>query len=137
MYYSRSHSSAPIRVQTEDEVDALVDQVREESPAAAPVLMQCYISDDIHSQELSVGVVDTRGVIRYAGEDASDGVYSTGVGSSDGEPLAYFYMDTWTGFPANSEVSLDVVRPALKQYLLTDGARPTGVSWQYGPEADL
>ncbi|MBB5960061.1 hypothetical protein FHS29_006683 [Saccharothrix tamanrassetensis] len=113
-----------------DEVDALVNRVLATSSEEAPVLMQLYVASDVHTQELSAGVVGDRGVLRYAGRDWFEGVCSLGEGRGGGEPLLYFYMDSDTEFPSNAEVPLDVVRQAIKDYLVADGARPTCVSWQ-------
>lgn len=131
-YYSSEHGGDPVVVSTAGEVDALIDRIRAESPDDAPILMQLYVSDDVHGQELSVGIRGDRGVLRYAGREWFEGVYSVGRGIVDGEPLLYFYADHDTEFPSNSEVALTVVRDAVKQYLDTSGARPEHVEWQPG-----
>jgi immunity protein Imm1 of predicted polymorphic toxin system len=114
-------------------VNALIDRVRVESPEKAPILMQLYVADDVYGQELSAGIRGDRGVLRYGGDDWPEGVYSTGDGPAGAEPLAYFYMDTYTEFPSNAEVPLTVVRQAILDFLDTNGERPAGVEWQ--PEA--
>jgi len=133
VYYARGHGDDPVTVTTPDEVDALVERVRGESPQHAPILMEVHLSDDPYAQGLDVGIKSDRGVLRYSGGDWPEGVYSTGDGLVGGEPLGYFYMDTYTEFPANAEVPLAVVRQALHDFLTTEGERPTGIAWQ--PEA--
>lgn len=130
VYYARGHGDAPVTVATTDDVDALLDRVRAESPEHAPILMEVHISGDPYSQGLDVGVNGDRGVLRYSGRDWPEGVYSTGDGPAQGEPLRYFYMDTDTEFPPNSDVPLTTVRQAVREFLTTNGARPTCVEWQ-------
>jgi hypothetical protein len=130
VYYARGHGDDPVTVATVDGVDALIDQVRAESPEGAPILMEVHISGDPYSQGLDVGVDGDRGVLRYSGREWPEGVYSTGTGPADGEPLRYFYMDVDTEFPANADVPLATVRQAVREFLATNGARPTNVAWQ-------
>lgn len=130
VYYIRGHGDTPIVVSTADEVDALIDQVSAESPEQAPILMEVHMSGDPFTQGLDVGVNGINGVLRYSGRDWPEGVYSTGGTSAESEPLAYFYMDMWTEFPSNSEVPLAVVRQAVREFLETNGGRPTCVEWQ-------
>ncbi|MFB9905614.1 Imm1 family immunity protein [Allokutzneria oryzae] len=130
VYYARGHGDNPITVSTPDEVDALIDRVRAESPETAPILMEVHISGDPYTQGLDVGINGDRGVLRYSGRDWPEGVYSTGDGLAEGKPLAYFYMDTCTEFPPNAEVPVDTVRQAVRDFLATDGDRPSGIVWQ-------
>jgi hypothetical protein len=130
VYYRRDHGAAPTTVSTSDEVTELIDRVRAESPESAPILMELHLSGDPYTQGLDVGINGDCGVLRYSGRDWPEGVYS--AGSAGRKPVAYFYMDTWTEFPANAEVPLTIVRQAVQQFLATDGARPTCVEWQAG-----
>lgn len=130
VYYARGHGQHPVTISTADDVDALVDRVCAESPERAPILMEVHISGDPYSQGLDVGVDGDRGALRYSGRDWPEGIYSTGDGPVDGEPLRYFYMDSDTEFPPNANVPLATVREAIREFLATDGARPTCVEWQ-------
>ncbi|MEU6155155.1 Imm1 family immunity protein [Actinosynnema sp. NPDC047251] len=130
MYYLYEHGDIPVTLSTVDEVDALLDRVRVESPPAAPMLMDVHLSGDPYAQGLDVGVAVDRGVIRYSGREWPHGVVSTGDGSADGEPRSYFYMGHGREFPANSEVPIDVIRKAVKEFMESNGARPTCVRWQ-------
>ena len=131
-YYARGHGDNPITVATADDVDALIERVCAESAENAPILMEVHISGDPYSQGLDVGVVGDHGALRYSGRDWPEGVYSTGDGPTDGEPLHYFYMDTDTEFPSNADVPLATIRKAVLEFLATNGARPTCVEWQAG-----
>lgn len=130
VYYARGHGEHPVTVATADDVDALIDRVRAESPAHAPILMEVHIAGDPYGQGLDVGIGEDRGALRYSGRDWPEGVYSIGDGPADAEPSQYFYMDTDTEFPPNADIPLATVRQAVREFLATDGARPTCVEWQ-------
>lgn len=94
------------------------------------MLMDVHLSGDPYAQGLDVGVSDGHGVVRYSGRDWPSGVVSVGDGEpSDGAERSYFYMGHWRSFPANSEVPLDLVRAAVKEFMATDGARPECIRW--------
>jgi hypothetical protein len=131
-YYTRDHAAEPIVLSTGAAVAAFVRRLRAESLDAGPLLAQLYLSDDVHAQELSVGVDGDHGVLRYAGREWFEGVYSIG----DGDAGIYYYMDNDTEFPPNSRVSVDIVQRAVEEYLRTNGERPTNVRWQGEPEAE-
>ncbi|MFD2417651.1 Imm1 family immunity protein [Amycolatopsis pigmentata] len=132
VYYAQGHGDAPVTISTPDEVDALIDRVRRESPGHAPMLLEAHIAGDPYAQGLDVGVRGDRGVLRYSGRDWPEGVYSTGDGPSEGEPLVYYFMDNYTEFPPNAEVPLAVVRQAIRDFLATGGERSARVEWQPG-----
>lgn len=127
-YYEREHGENPIRLETPADVDAMVDALRAQE--TWPLLAQVYVSDDLGKSELSAGVRGDVGVLRYAGEDAFEGLYSLGDGPADGEWILYYYVTADTPFPPNAEVPLAVVRDALVEYLESNGARPNNVEWQ-------
>jgi hypothetical protein len=132
VYYARGHGDKPVTVTTVDAVDVLIDSVRVESLEQAPILMEVHISGDPYSQGLDAGINGDRGVLRYSGRDWPEGVYSAGSGPAQGEPLQYFYMDTYTEFPPNADLPLAMVRQAVREFLVTLGARPSCVEWQIG-----
>ncbi|PRY43929.1 Imm1 family immunity protein [Umezawaea tangerina] len=129
-YYARDHAAEPVTLSTSADVAAFVERLRARSLETGPLLAQVYLTDDVHAQELSAGVDGDRGVLRYAGREWFEGVYSLGDEAGSDEALVYYYMDNDTEFPPNSQVSVDVVRRAVEEYLRTNGERPTGVRWQ-------
>lgn len=131
VYYLFEHDENPVVVTTADEVDALIDRVRSESPPEAPILMDVHLSGDPYAQGLDVGVSGDRGVVRYSGRDWPRGVFGvTEEECCDGEERSYFYMGHCRGFPASSEIPLDLVRAAVKEFMEVDGARPKCIRWQ-------
>lgn len=131
--YYLSTQEYPVVVSTVEEVDALIDRVRAESPPAAPILMDVHLSGDPYSQGLDVGISTDCGVIRYSGREWPEGVVSTGEHAADQTERPYFYMGHWREFTASAEVPLDVIKQAVKEFLMTDGARPTCIRWQPDP----
>ncbi|MEU4802781.1 Imm1 family immunity protein [Actinosynnema sp. NPDC023587] len=131
MYYLFEHDENPIVLTTAEEVDALIDRVRSDSPPQAPILMDVHLSEDPYAQGLDIGVSGGHGVVRYSGRNWPRGVVSVNDGEpADGKERSYFYMGHWRGFPANSEIPLDLVRAAVKEFMATDGARPECICWQ-------
>jgi hypothetical protein len=130
VYYARGHGEDPVTITTGDEVDALIDRVRAQSPAKAPILMEVHIAGDPYAQGLDVGINGDRGVLRYGGREWPEGVFSFGGDQADETPLLYFYMDADTEFPRTAEVPLAVVRQAVRDFLATGGALPSGVTWR-------
>ncbi|MBB4968139.1 Imm1 family immunity protein [Saccharothrix violaceirubra] len=61
VHYLYEHGDTPGTVSTVDEVDALIDRVRAESPPAAPILMEVHRSGDPYAQGLDVGIEVDRG----------------------------------------------------------------------------
>lgn len=133
VYYLYDHGDKPITLSTDDEVDDLIDRVRRESPADAPVLMDVHLSGDPYTQGLDVGIAGDRGVIRYSGRDWPRGVVSVGEGLPVSEPRSYYYMGHERDFPANAEVPLTAVRAAIKEFMESNGERPNSVQWRPGP----
>jgi Immunity protein Imm1 len=130
IHYARGHEDNPVTVTTADAVDVLIDGIRAESPESAPILMEVHISGDPYNQGPDVGINGDHGVLRYSGRDWPEGIHSTGNGPTDGEPLRYFYMDTYTDFPSNADIPLTTIRQAVREFLATLGARPNCVEWQ-------
>jgi hypothetical protein len=133
VYYLYEHGDTPATVSTMDELDALIDRVRAESSPAAPILMDVHLSGDPYAQGLDIGIAVDHGVIRYSGREWPRGVVSAGEGSAGGEPRSYFYMGHEREFPANSEMPIDVIRQAVKEFMESNGARPTCIRWQDAP----
>jgi hypothetical protein len=128
-FYSHDHGKDGISLSTPADVDALVDQVRADSLAHWPVLIQAYVDGDDDTPEFCVGVDGDRGVLTYSGRQWVGGIWhSVGDMSSEGESL-YYYMDNDTEIPDAARISLDAIRSAFKEFLATGGNRPESVEW--------
>lgn len=133
VYYLAEHGAKPIVLASSEDVDSLIDQVSAGSPPGAPIMMDVHLSGDPYAQGLDVGVASDRGMVRYAGGDWPLGVISAGTGDAPDVEVAYFYMGNWRGFPARSEISLVTVSQAIKEFMVSNGARPTCVQWEPSP----
>ncbi|MEV0675908.1 Imm1 family immunity protein [Actinosynnema sp. NPDC050436] len=73
------------------------------------------------------------GAVRYAGEVEDDpdcGEWFSRGDRTNPDGVEFSYFGTGHIWPADSEVSLDVVRDALAELLDTHGRRPACVAWQ-------
>jgi hypothetical protein len=52
---------------------------------------------------------------------------------STADPILYYYMNSDTEYPVDSEIPLDVVRRAAHEFMATGGQRPSGPAWQSPP----
>jgi hypothetical protein len=67
------------------------------------------------------------GGVRYT--DGSGSWYIAGWESQRDEGVLYSYMNNAEGFPQNSEIDLETIVAAAKDFLASGGNRPVGVEW--------
>ncbi|WP_172803338.1 Imm1 family immunity protein [Alloactinosynnema sp. L-07] len=79
-------------------------------------------------KETGLGAVRYSGGEEIPGDDATEWFSVGDRVNPDGVEFAYF--GTGHDFPANSEVSLDLVKQAMRELLASGGKRPSGVDWQ-------
>lgn len=134
-YFRHGHGEHPVLVSTDDEMDALVDQLLaepfENSIAACYSLDRPFNAAGVPDHELYLAVNAKAGVgsLSYTGERVW---YSQGTPSNRDE-VFYCYMGNDTDFPHDSEVSIGLLRQAAKEFLTNGGNRPTCVTWQADP----
>lgn len=138
VYYLSEHADRPLTVATPDQVDDLISTMNAASPPGAPVLAEIHLAGDPYTQGLEVGVGADRGVLRYTGRQWRHGVTSTAETPDPGpgaetRPCAYFYLGHWREFPLNAEIPLPQITQAVKEFLDTNGQRPTNIRWQTEP----
>lgn len=136
VYYLPEHADHALTVAGPDQVDALISTMSATSPPDAPILAELHLAGDPYTQGLEVGVRTDHGVIRYTGRQWRHGTTSTTQPPDPGpdtRPCAYFYMGHWREFPPNAEVPLTQITQAVKEFLDTDGERPTNIHWQTEP----
>ncbi|WP_424183283.1 Imm1 family immunity protein [Actinokineospora sp. G85] len=121
---NKFHPGEPtIKVRTAAELDALIDRIRAETrDHRCPASIQMKVLANERDPVLEVGLGQDKGYIHYLADD-----FGRTVG--DGDPDAtveYVYMSNLGEVPADSEVSIDVVRQGLHEFLAT-GTRPSVV----------
>ncbi|WP_436499619.1 Imm1 family immunity protein [Actinokineospora sp. HUAS TT18] len=127
-WYSHDHPDG-IPVPSVDDVDRLIDDVQAESKrTGVPMLIQICV-DDEDSPEFYAGVNGDAGVLTYAAAD------SPALWASSGEPstkdeLVYYYSGSSTDLPGDAEVSVEVVREAVKQFMLDPDDLPVAARWR-------
>jgi hypothetical protein len=132
-YYRKEHAeNRPVLGSVED-VDALI-----ESLLAAPAyhnmaelhsLDRELLSSGFPDHELLVGVDRDRqvGVLEFM--DAEGNVVTLGASTGRGE-VSYFIVGNPTEFPDRSEIPIELVSEAVKEFLTSEGRRPKCVQWQ-------
>ncbi|MCP3802279.1 Imm1 family immunity protein [Allokutzneria sp. A3M-2-11 16] len=115
----------------ETAVDQLLDRL---ATGPEPLVVSLFRSEDLAGDQLpdiefwvGVGAVPGRGLIQ-----CSDSVGLWVTRSDDAtrtDTVFYNYMNTSHTFPAGSEIPLDQVRAAIREFSAT-GRRPSGVAWQ-------
>jgi hypothetical protein len=136
-YYLRGHGSNPQILRTPADVDALIDALLEqtwENETAALFHLDHPVNEHgLPDHEFFV-VVDSEthtGALRYCGRWQGQGGtwFSQGDNGRTGIVL-HLYMESDNEWPADSEIPLDDVRTAVKEFLTTAGQRPTNITWQ-------
>ncbi len=119
-----AHPGDPaISIRTAAEVDALIEHVQFETrDHRVPAIVQLNILGTEQYPVISAGLGQTTGFIHHFDHDA-------GRTRGDGDPEAsveYTYCGSLSEVPADSVVSIDVVRRGLHEFLAT-GTRPSAL----------
>ncbi|MFD5891271.1 Imm1 family immunity protein [Streptomyces sp. NPDC060334] len=130
--YRMDHGERPaLIIHTHEEVDALIDELLNgpiyENLAQIHSLERESMPSGFPDHELLVGVDRNLqvGILAYLDSDGS----VVTLGTLDRSP-AYYIQGHMTEFPANSEIPIDLVRQGVKEFLSSEGWRPTCVEWQ-------
>ncbi|GAA1287780.1 hypothetical protein Psi02_70310 [Planotetraspora silvatica] len=131
-YYRKEHAEKRPVLSTPEEVDTLIDSLLAgpafHNMAELHSLDRALLPSGFPDHELLVGV-DRKlqvGVLEFM----DDGNVVT-LGSSEGRgEVSYFIVGNPTEFPDRSEIPIDLVRRAVKEFLVSGGQRPTCVQWQ-------
>ena len=136
-YYRDEHGDNPIILRTAADVDALIDSLLEqtwENETAALFHRDHPVNEHglpDHEFYVAVDAESQTGSLRYGGRWQGEG--GTWLSKGDSGKIGtvlHFYMGHDNDWPADSEIPLDAVRAAVKQFLATTGQRPTTVRWQ-------
>ncbi|GAB3154883.1 hypothetical protein GCM10027290_50050 [Micromonospora sonneratiae] len=126
------HDLGAVVITNDEDVDRLVDALLaepfENSVAAMYSTARPKLASGVPDHELllAVNADDSVGGLRYMGDGTW---YSKGTPSKHDE-VYYCYMGSDRDFPHDSEVSLEQLRQAAREFLRSGGQRPTAIPWQ-------
>ncbi|MGW5002530.1 Imm1 family immunity protein [Streptomyces hydrogenans] len=133
-YYKSEHSSAWQEISTPADVDRVIDfllsaEKEYHSAAMFQSLKRQTLPSGYPDHEFIVGVnSDTRkGAITFGYEEHS---FATLAEAASGEEVLYHIAGNEAFFPENSEIPIDSLRNAVKEFVFSDGKLPTCVTWQ-------
>jgi len=134
--YRLEHGEEPELLRTAEEVDAVIDALLtspvgpvRENLAQIHSLERELLPSGYPDHELLVGVDRDLQVGLLSFMDADGNVATLGPPESRTDPV-YYIQGQMTEFPAHSEIPIDLVRRAAKEFLILGGQRPTCVQWQ-------
>ena len=137
--YRQEHAENPVILVSPDDIDAVLDALRTDSGCnevaqliclGRPVLPVYGFPD--HDLCICVDSHRNLGALRWRDIDGLR--YSSGPRNAH-EAGVYSLMGHLMEFPEHSDVPIDLVRQAAKEFLLSGGDRPTCVEWQQDPES--
>jgi Immunity protein Imm1 len=123
----------PTIIATPEDVDAFIDELLtadfDTSIAMLEVQERPLNPNGFPDHELSVAVnsKDNVGALHYMGPTFVS--FSKGHVSKYDE-VVYYYLGNDHEFPRDSDISIDTIRQAVKEFLASGGERPTCVPWQ-------
>ncbi len=135
------HGHGPTLLETAADVDALIDAVLAEPfgnsvialYSTARPLMESGVPD--HELRVALYAEAKVGGIRYAGDDGTQEASWYVPGQvSQREEVFYYYQGHDQGWPGDSEVSIEQVRQAVREFVDGAGARPQSFEWRKWPE---
>ncbi|MGV9310614.1 Imm1 family immunity protein [Streptomyces sp. NPDC003691] len=131
--YRPAHAEAPELLRGPADVDALFDSLLtgpvHENLAQLHSLERPLLPSGYPDHELLIGADRNRQVGLLAFLDAEGNVVT--AGTPDGEVQGrYCIMGHLTEFPPGSELPLDAVRRAVKEFVSSGGCRPASVPWR-------
>jgi immunity protein Imm1 of predicted polymorphic toxin system len=132
-FYRSAQGSDPALLSSPEELDAMIDELLSgpvhENMAALYSLDRPKLPSGAADHQLLVGVDRERGIGLVGFMDADGNVIT--VGPPDGrDEVVYYSCGEITEFPGPSEVPVDLVRQAAREFLASGGQRPTCVQWQ-------
>ncbi|MFG2919710.1 Imm1 family immunity protein [Kitasatospora sp. NPDC048298] len=116
-----------------DEVDSLIDELltgpAHENLAQIIHLDRPLMRPEWPDHELLIGVdrAVNLGVVAFT--DSEGSVISAGSPETRAAPV-YYLAGHWTELSDQVEIPIDIVRNALKEFLISGGKRPTCVPWK-------
>ena len=96
------------------------------------IVLEILDANDPGRVILDVGLDGPNGVLYYSGGEHKDGYFSKNNDAdlSSSERVMYDYMTNGREYPATAVCNVGIVFQAAREYMESDGARPTVVDWQ-------
>jgi len=136
------NGEGPTLIDTPADIDALVDAVLAETFENSVITLYSttrpLMDSGVPDHELRVAIFAEAkvGGIRYAGDDGTnEGSWYVPGQVSQREEVFYFYQGHDQGWPQDSEVSIEEVRQAVREFVDGNGARPGSFEWREWPAA--
>jgi hypothetical protein len=135
-YFRHEHDEQPVRISTEADIDRLIDDLLGEDyeNSAATVYVDGRLNAaGVPDHELLIGIDNAGGVLgglRYMSES---GTYYGAGELIDHDELVYYYAGQDREFPVDSQLPVEAIRTAVKEFVSTGGGLPTSVDWKPWP----
>lgn len=137
-YYRRGHRDNPVHLESPADLDAMIDDLLSDaddgdnSVAAVHINERSLTEHGYPDHELRIAIDAPRqlGALRYMAD--LQAWYAQGK-LNPREQVEYFYTGHDEQWPRDSDLTLDLIRDAVKQFLDTGGSRPTAPDWAPWP----
>jgi hypothetical protein len=136
-YFRHGHGNDPVVLASAEDANKLVDDLLTEpfDNSVATLYHRARPATEFgfpdHELTIAVAADDHVGGVRYMGEyHGVPGTWFSKGATSEYDEVVYYYMGHDREYPRDSEVSLDAVRQAVRDFLLSGGQRPSAVEWQ-------
>jgi hypothetical protein len=132
-YYRKEHAEKQVILDTPVGVDAMIGTLLAGPTSQNMAELHCMerplLPSGFPDHELLVGVDGNLqvGVLEFM--DAEGNVVTLGSPEGRGE-VSYFIVGNATEFPNRSEIPIDLVHRAVKEFMVSGGQRPMCVQWQ-------
>ncbi|MEV7783164.1 Imm1 family immunity protein [Kitasatospora sp. NPDC088351] len=131
--YRREHMDSPRHLEMVEDVDSLINELlfgpKNENLAQIIHLSRERVAFGWPDHELVVGVDKELNVGLMSFMDRTENYVTAGPENSRNAP-EYYLAGHWRSFPDQTEVSIDLVCEAVKEFLLSGGQRPVCVKWK-------
>jgi hypothetical protein len=131
--YRREHADQPVLLNSPEDVDILIDNLLAGSAgqnlAQLHSLERQLLPSGYPDHELLVGAKGAFDVGVLAFMDGSGNVVTLGSSDDEGD-VFYSIMGNATEFPSSSQIPVDILRKAVKEFLSSGGQRPKCANWQ-------
>ncbi|MBT8225388.1 MAG: hypothetical protein HKP61_20935 [Dactylosporangium sp.] len=132
-YYLGGHRDQPAVLHGAEDVDTLVDALLAQpfsNSVATVYIVERPRVNGLPDHELAVAVDSEGDVGGLWYLNSAAGTWYTRGARGERDEVFYCHMGEERDFPADSEISIDLLRQGVREFLATGGERPTCVSWQ-------